>query len=175
MKHTEYKEILIRPIQKIDFQQLLINAIEDNDAFSTLFDLMFDENEKIAWRASWVCEKVSEKHPDYFSESAIYKIIGLAIETPYTGLQRCVLSMLLNISLPQDVSVEFINISFERMISPKSPVAVQVLSMKLLYEFCKHEPDFKIELKNYHESIDPNEYSVGYRTARNNILKKLNK
>lgn len=170
-----YKEILSRPVNRIDFTSILQAAIDDTDVFQTIFDQMFDPNEKIAWRSAWICEKVSEKYPDYFSEPAVNKIIELALSTPYTGVQRLTLSMLFNLPLPEEIPVDLINVSFERMVSPKSPTAVQVLSMKLLFLFSRREPDFAIELKSYLESVDADEYTVGYQTARRNILKKLSK
>jgi hypothetical protein len=60
------------------------------------------------------------------------------------------------------------------MISPKYPIAVQAYAMKLLYQLCLIEPDLAIELKAYLENIDSNNYSVGYLSTRNNVIKLLN-
>ncbi len=169
-----YKELLAQSVSRVDYKELFLKVSNSPDDFSTVFRLMFDENEKVAWHAAWICEKVSETYPFFFSPKAMEEIINLAISTPYTGVQRLLLSMILNLGLPEELPVEFINISFERMISLKSPVAVQVLSMKILYEFTKREPDFRAELKAYLESVDIESYSVGYRSARKNVLKKLN-
>lgn len=168
-----YKEILAETVTSSTYKDLFEAASNNLDEFQVVFELMFEKKEKIAWRAGWICEKVSEVSPHFFTESLMKRIIDLVVETPYAGLQRSLLSMVLNLGLPVDVSVDFINLSFDRMISPKSPISVQVLSMKVLYEFTKREPDLKRELKVYLESIDVNNYSVGYRSARKNILKKL--
>jgi len=177
--HTEeflhYKELLAQSAHCINYKQLFADVSESSEDFSIVFELMFDKNEKTAWHAAWICEKVSERSPHFFSEKAIEQIVALAISTIFTGLQRLLLSMILNLGLPNEISVDFINLSFERMISPKSPVAVQVLSMKVLHEFTKREPDLKAELKAYLESIDIENYTSGYRSARKNILKKLQK
>jgi len=170
-----YKEILAQSVQHINYRQLFADVSESPEDFSLVFELMFDENEKVAWHAAWICEKVSERSPHFFSKKAIERIVTLAISTVFTGLQRLLLSMILNLGLPDEIPVDFINLSFERMISPKSPVAVQVLSMKILYEFTKCEPDLKAELKAYLESVDIENYTTGYRSARKNILKKLQK
>jgi len=170
-----YREILAQSIRHVNYRNLFTVVSGNQDDFFIVFELMFDENEKVAWRAGWVCEKASEKSPDFFSEREIERIIRLVISTNFTGLQRLSLSILLNLGLPKEVPVEFLNISFERMISPKSPVAVQVLSMKILYEFTRFEPDFKAELKAYLESVNIDNYTAGYRAARKNTLKKLQK
>jgi len=163
----------MQPASLIKYETLFAEASENPEVFSEVFELMFDADEKIAWRASWICEKVSERSPHFYSEKNLERIILLATSTLFTGLQRLLLSIIFNLDLPENVSVEFINTCFERMVSLKSPVAVQVLSMKILYKFTKREPDFKGELKNYLESVDIENYSAGYRSARKIILKKL--
>jgi hypothetical protein len=60
------------------------------------------------------------------------------------------------------------------MVSPKSPIAVQALSMKMLYSICEKEPDLKPELIAYLENIDFECYSPGFNSTRRNIIKKLN-
>lgn len=170
---TNFKEILSKPVSQINYKVLFAEVSENYEDFCVVFELMFDADEKIAWHATWICEKVSERSPHFFTAKNIEQVVELAVSTTFTGLQRLLLSMILNLGLPNEIPVEFINISFERMISQKSPVAVQVLSMKILYEFTKREPDFKTELKSYLESVDIENYTAGYRAARKNILKKL--
>jgi len=170
---TNFKEILSKPVSQINYKVLFAEVSESYEDFCVVFELMFDADEKTAWHAAWICEKVSERSPHFFTKKSVERVVELAVSTTFTGLQRLLLSIVLNLGLPDEVSVEFINISFERMISQKSPVAVQVLSMKILYEFTKREPDFKTELKTYLESIDIENYTAGYRAARKNILKKL--
>ena len=175
MEKTNYKDILGLSFSRIQFQTIQSSAIENPETFQTIFKLMFDKNEKVAWRAAWICEKISEKHPSFFTSQSIFQIIELATTTTYSGVLRLTLSTLLNLSLPENLPVEFINLCFDRMVSLRQTVAVQVLSMKILYEFTKQEPDFRTELKNILESIEPEEYTVGYKTARRNILKRLAK
>lgn len=171
----EYKEILARSVRHVNYRQLFASVSESPEDFAVVFELMFDPDEKVARHAGWICEKVSGRSPWLFSEEALARMARLVVITPFTGLQRLLLTMILNLGLPDDMPVDLINVSFERMISPRSPVAVQVLSMKLLYEFTKREPDFRTELRACLESADEESYTTGYRSARKNILKKLQK
>ena len=170
---NNFKQILSSPASLPKYEILFAEASASHEVFFEIFELMFDADEKIAWHASWVCEKVSERSPHFYTEKQLERIVALAVSTNFTGLQRLLLSIILNLGLPAEVSVEFINTCFERMVSLKSPVAVQVLSMKILYEFTQRESDFKGELKNYLESVDVENYSAGYRSARKTVLKKL--
>ena len=170
-----YKEILSKPVSQINYKVLFAEVSKSYEDFCIVFELMFDADEKTAWHAAWICEKVSERSPHFFTEKSVERMVELAVSTAFTGLQRLLLSTILNLGLPDEIPVEFINISFERMISPKSPVAVQALSMKILYEFTKCEPDFKAELKAYLESIDIENYTVGYRSAKKIFSKEFEK
>lgn len=168
-----FKEILEQSIQHINYRELFDTVSKSSEDFAIIFELMWDNKEKVAWHAGWICEKVSERSPRYFTDKHIQRIINLSITTSFTGLQRLLLSMILNLSLPEEIPVDFINVCFERMISPKSPTAVQTLSMKLLYETVKREPDLKQEFLAYLQSIEIQNYTTGYISARNNILKNL--
>ncbi|MDL2289813.1 hypothetical protein LJB95_00220 [Paludibacteraceae bacterium OttesenSCG-928-F17] len=170
----DYKEILAQSVQHINYRTLFDSVSASKKDFLIVFDLMWDTHEKVAWHAGWICEKVSEKKPSFFTKKHIQRIIELSTTTPFTGLQRLLLSMVLNLPMPTQFPVEFIDTCFERMISMKSPTAVQVLSMKILYEIVKKEPDFLCEFKAYLESVEVEYYTVGYKSARNKILNNLN-
>lgn len=149
-------------------------ALHDSAAFEELYALMFDPDVKVAWRAAWACEKVCEQKPGYFISGKYNEITRLAVTSTHDGIQRGCLSMLLILPLPDELPVDLINSCFERMISPKSAIAVQALSMKMLYRFCLVEPAFVPEMLACLESVSPDDYSKGVNAARRNILKKLN-
>jgi len=165
-----YREHLSRPLSHrfIDLlvQEILINP-SDKDL---VFQLIFDPEIKVAWRAAWACQKISEKHPQWFNGSQFKILATLSITTSHGGLQRGCLSILNNLPVPAEISVEFINTCFERMVSPKSPIAVQALSMKMLFRICAVEPAFKSELIATLENIDPSDYSAGFNCTRRNVL-----
>ena len=168
-----YREQLTRPISKNFLDQLVQNIFNTPVDFQLVFELIFDADNKIAWRAAWACTKVSEKHPDWFSEAQVIEIMKFAISVSHGGILRGCLSILSNLRLPDTIPVDFINACFEWMISPKSPIAVQSLSMKLLYSICQKEPEMSTELIAYLENVDFECYSAGFNSTRKNILKKL--
>lgn len=170
---SEYKAAFSKPLSK-NFLDEIIARIEQNPSdFEIVYALIFDEKIKIAWRAAWAIEKISEKHPGWFSDRQISELTELSIKLNHDGLNRLCLSVLLNVKLQNPVSVEFINRCFDCIVSGKFAVAVQVLSMKLLYRICTIEPDLKNELKLTLENIDTSQLSAGYLSARKNILKKI--
>ncbi|MFA6580306.1 MAG: hypothetical protein WCS79_00720 [Paludibacter sp.] len=169
----DYREHLFRPLSLHFVDQLVDEIFSNPDDFEIIYTLIFDTEEKVAWRAAWACQKISEKFPVWFTEKQFMELAGLAISTPHGGLKRGCLSVLYNLDLPDSIPVDFLNSCFEWMISPRSPIAVQALSMKLLYKICLKEPDLINEFRTYLESISPDDYSKGFNAARNKILKNL--
>ena len=169
----DYREHLIRPLSR-HFVDQLVQEIFINPADSKIiYQLIFDPEVKVAWRAAWACQKIADAHPEWFSDAQFNELASLAIYANHGGLQRGCLSTLLNLPIPNPIQVELINACFEWMVSPKSPIAVQAISMKLLYRICCIEPDFKPELRAYLENVDSTAYSAGFNSTRKNVLNKL--
>lgn len=169
-----YGEQLSRPLSK-DFLDIMVQEVFQHPSDSEiLYALIFHKDKKIAWRAAWACQKISEKHPEWFTDTQFKGLTALAISTTHEGLKRGCLSILSCLPFPDPIPVDFINACFEWMVSAKSPIAVQALSMKLLFRICTVEPDFTIEFRTYLETLSPGDYSKGFNAARNNIFKKLN-
>lgn len=170
----DYREQLKNPASLRYIDKLVRDIYEQPEDFAVLYRLIFDEDKNVAWRAAWAVEKISEKHVNWFSEENFLELVNLILIKNHGGIQRGCLSMLLNLPLPNQIPVEFINFCFDSMISPKSPIAVQALSMKMLLRITQKEPDFRQELIAYLENIDFESYSAGFKSTRRNVLKALN-
>jgi len=170
---VDYRTHLYRPLSKRFVDHLVLEVFANPADFEVVYKLIFDSEIKVAWRAAWACQKISEKHPEWFSDKHFSELSQLAISTPHDGLQRGCLTVLYNLSLPNPIPVDLINACFDWMISAKSSIAVQAYSMKLLYRVCEVEPDFRSELIAYLENINSEDYSAGFKSTRNNILKAL--
>ena len=169
----DYRTHLLRPLSR-HFVDILVQEIFVNPSDAVLiYRLIFDTDVTVAWRAAWAYQKISEKHPDWLNDLQFLEIATLAISTSHGGLKRGCLSILNNLPVPNPIPVDFINACFDWMVSPKSPIAVQALSMKMLYRICVIEPAFKTEIIAYLENIDPNDYSAGFNSTRKNVLKAL--
>ena len=169
----DYREHLIRPLSRYFVDQLVQEIFFNPTDNDIIYRLIYDSDKKVAWRAAWACQKISEKHSGWFTANQFREISNLAISTSHEGLQRGCLSILLNLPLPDPIPVELINACFDWIISPKLPVSVQALSLKILYRICCMESGFKPELIATLENVDFCAYSVGFNTTRKNILKLL--
>lgn len=170
----DYREHLRQPLYKRFVDILAVEIYQNPHDFDIVYRLIFDEDAAVAWRAAWACQKISEKHPEWFSDSHFEELSTLALTTSHGGLLRGCLCVINNIALPEHLSVEMINACFEWMISPKSPIAVQALSMKILLRICRKEPEFKQEVSAVLDNLDFENYSAGFKSVRKNVLKALN-
>ncbi|MDD3078918.1 MAG: hypothetical protein PHH37_07415 [Paludibacter sp.] len=170
---NNFREYLKNPPALKYADKLADEILLQPEKFDVFFELMFDEDESIAWKAGWVCDKVSRKSPDLFSDPILKLIINAALKTKHQGTLRSYLSILNNLHLPSPVNIDFINHCFEWMSHPRNDVSIQVLSMKILFSFTQKEPDFIPELLLYLENITQDEYKPGYNAARRKIIKSL--
>jgi len=169
----DYRNHLLHPLSRHFVDQMVQEIFRTPSDVYLIYKLIFDPDVKVAWRAAWACQKISEKYPEWFNENQFAEMAFLTISTSHGGLQRGCLSILNNLPIPDPIPVEFINACFEWMVSPKSPIAVQAQSMKMLYRICTIEPAFKPELLAYLENINTNNYSAGFNSTRKNVLNAL--
>ena len=170
-----FREQLTGTMMRAECHRLCDVVSGSSECFDAMFALMFDADRQVAWHAAWVCEQASRRSPWLFTRQAVERVLDLAATTPLAGVQRLTLTMLLRLGLPEEMPVAFINRCFERMMSPQSPVAVQVQSMKLLHGLARREPAFREELRVCLEAADIDCYTTGYRTARRKVLADIGK
>lgn len=173
MHIMDYRTHLHKPLSLRFVDQLVDEIFAHPTDFDSVYQLVFDKDEKVAWRAAWACQKISEKHPEWFSQKHFSELAELAISTAHGGLQRGCLAVLNNLPLPNPIPVDLLNACFEWMVSSKSAVAVQALSMKILFRICQVEPDFRTELMACLENINSEDYTPAFKSTRKNTLKAL--
>lgn len=169
----DYYRELSYPTSKLFAERLARDVLVNPDKISKVYDLIFDSNPNVAWKAAWIGQKVSENNPQLFTSQHSVDLMNLSLTTSHQGVRRGCLAILRNISLPEPIPVDFLDACFNWMISPRVPVSVQVLSMKILFRFCLIERDIIPEFWAILSTTPPTDYSPGFNAARNKILKKL--
>jgi hypothetical protein len=168
-----YKNHLKGTLSRNMIDEIANSVYDDISNFERVFDLIFDTDEKVAWRAAWACEKIIQKFPELIDNHKIKKISDLALSTKHNGLHRLSLSILNSVPISEILNVELINSCFEWMISSNQPIAVQALSLKLLSKYCTIEPQLIPELIAYLENFETEQLSPGMISCRKNALKVL--
>ncbi len=168
-----YRAYLLQPLSKKFVDQLAAEVLMHPDTLPSVYTLIFDADTTVAWRAAWTCQKISEKQPELFNDNYFNELAAISISTSHDGIKRGCLSILNRLPIPRPIPVALINACFDGMISTKSAVAVQALSLKLLYKFCLTEPDLIPELVAYLENFENEGLSPGMLSTRRNVIKLL--
>ena len=166
------KEQLSGTLCKNFAEEFAYRILDNPESFPELYALTFNDNPKTAWRAMWVCEKVSYWFPEWFMDKRP-ELIQRTILCTNHGSKRCLLNILLYLPIEEPISVEFLNFCLDRMLSPQEPIAIQAQCIKMAYELCKKEPELLPEFKYILENAEPEYYSKGIQTVIRNTLKQL--
>jgi hypothetical protein len=156
-------------------EELLLYLHLHPEEFSTVFNLVFQTEEKIAWRVLWAVEKVSQRNPGWFDEQMVQQVTDMVMTTKHRGMHRIGLSILTNFPVPDPINVEMLNLLYDWMLSPKFSIGVQSLAMKLLYKYVQTNKDLLYEFMLVIEQADESEYTAAFVSSRRNILKTLSK
>lgn len=155
-------------------EELLLYLDNHPQDFDELFAMVFDSEEKVAWRVLWACEKVSQRTPEWFDEKKKQMITDLVLTTKHHGLHRIGLSILNSFPAPAPLNIDMLNALYDWMLSAKYPIAVQSLAMKILYKYAKTNDDLLREFIITLEQADENDYTMAFTSSKRNILKKHN-
>lgn len=163
-------EILSQPINKAIIMQIISEIELQPSDFQQVFDLIFDKNKNIAWRAAWITDHISRKHSKWFSNQMKVKLISFSQTDAKNGHLRLCLSILLKSGLPADISGDFVNFCFNNILEEKTAIAAKALSIKLLAEICKTEPDLRNEVEVVLRNINIENYTSGMKAVVKNFF-----
>lgn len=166
-----FRGIYVNGVSKCELEEILFYLESHPKDFSKIFDLIFDKDEKIAFRSAWTVEKVAQRHFDWFTVDFQEKIYQLVLSTQHAGIHRLCISILTNFPNPSPLPVDLLNALYDWMILPKYSIGVQSLSMKLLHKFVKDDPDLLREFIYILTDTDDADVSSAFFASRKNILK----
>lgn len=169
---SEFREQLAGPISLVNITGIVDTVLNKPDELDNIYLLMDDKEQKVAWRAAWACEKLSEIRPEWFIPRQD-DLLDRLFACRHDGTKRVLLSTLYNLPNPEPYSVPFLDYALDHMLDPKESIATQALCIKLAYRLCRIDPDLLEELKLRLQSADRDLYSAGVKSTMKNILKKL--
>jgi len=146
-------------------------VIADNCLFEQLYQFIFLQERRLAWRSCWIIDTASEEFPDLLIDK-IPELITSLLTTNNSSLKRHFTRMLCRYKIPEEYLGAVVNRSFE-LLSPAEPPAVRVFAMQLLFNVTQDLPDLKRELICVIEALVEEGGSVGFINRSGKLLRKL--
>lgn len=171
---SEFREVLAGPIANVSVQLIVQAICRQPEEFAKMYRLTFDSERTVSWRAIWVCEKLSELHPEWFAPLQT-ELTQRLLACTHDGSKRLLLSILYNLPVTEPISVPLLNFCLDRMLSLQESIAVQALCIKYAYQLCLKEPELLHELRMLLENAETEYFSRGVVATIRNTLKQINK
>lgn len=147
------------------------SVLADIKLFNLLFEFIFSNDQRLAWRSCWIIDTASEDNPDLLADK-LPIIIAELCSTKNGSLKRHFTRILSRYEIPEEYLVNIVDRSFE-LLAPSEPIAVQVNAMQILYNITKQIPELKGELISVLESIIEEGCSAGFLNRSTKLLRKL--
>ncbi len=148
-------------------------VLTDPEIFNEVLNLIFKDEEKIAWRAAWIIDNATEKYPELLIPH-IPAIIDHFLHTQNSSLQRIFTRILMRHKIP-DHSIGAVFDRCYELLSPIHPIAVRANAMQVLYNITEYWPELKPELAMVISGMLEEAEEAGIISKARNLLKKLNR
>ena len=143
----------------------------DKQLSDRIFQFIFSDNRRLAWRSCWIIDTASEDFPELLT-GKLPRIIAALLTTNDTSLKRHFTRILCRCEIPEEFLGLTVTRCFELM-SPVEPAAVRVNSMQLLFNTAQKLPDLKGELILVIESLLEEGGTAGFINRSEKLLRKL--
>ena len=168
----------------------LINRLSINDIYSLclqtqgkennclkeeLYQLTFDENERVAFNALWALSHFDEANNPWLFQKHDDLIDRVLVEKNMTKL-RLMLSLLIRQPFEEaTLRSDFIDYCIAKITACSYPYAIRAYCMKLAYEQMKYYPELLTELKAALDMLEQEALSPGLASAKRQVMKKIKK
>ena len=168
----------------------LINRLSINDIYSLclqtqgkennclkeeLYQLTFDENERVAYNALWALSHFDEANNPWLFQKHDDLIDRILLEKSMTKL-RLMLSLLIRQPFEEaTLRSDFIDYCIAKITACSYPYAIRAYCMKLAYEQMKYYPELLTELKAALDMLEQEALSPGLASAKRQVMKKIKK
>lgn len=143
----------------------------DERLFNQLFQFIFSDDQRLAWRSCWIIDNASEKFP-HLLKAKLPEIIAAFLSATNGSLKRHFTRILCRYNIPEQYLGAIVNRCFELLV-PSEPAAVRVNAMQILFNLTLTEPDLKGELISVLERLIEVGGSAGFINRSGKLLSQL--
>ena len=171
------RKILQDKISMNDINKICImtQGKENDHRKEELYQLTFDENERVAFNALWALSHFDEANNEWLYAKHDDLIDRILLEKSMTKL-RLMLSLLIRQPFEEaTLRSDFIDYCIAKITACSYPYAIRAYCMKLAYEQMKYYPELLTELKAALDMLEQEALSPGLASAKRQVMKKIKK
>lgn len=152
---------------------LQMQGKENNCLKEELYQLTFDENERVTYNALWTLSHFDEANNPWLFQKHDELIDRVLVEKNETK-RRLMLQLLLRQPFEEEsLRSDFIDFCIAKITACSQPYAIRSYCMKLAYEQMKYYPELLTELKVALDMLEQEALSPGLLSAKRQIMKKI--
>ena len=172
MRKILQDKICMNDINKIC---IMTQGKENDHRKEELYQLTFDENERVAFNALWALSHFDEANNEWLYAKHDDLIDRVLVEKNMTKL-RLMLSLLIRQPFEEaTLRSDFIDYCIAKITACSYPYAIRAYCMKLAYEQMKYYPELLTELKAALDMLEQEALSPGLASAKRQVMKKIKK
>ena len=156
-----------------DIYEICILTHGNNCKKAHLYQLTFDEDERVATNALWVFTHFDLQNNEWLYSKHDDLIDRVLVEKNETK-RRLILSLLLRQPFEEkSLRSDFIDFCITKITACSQPYAIRCYCMKLAYEQIKYYPELLTELKAAIDMLEQEPLSPGLISAKKQVMKKI--
>ena len=144
---------------------------KDDSLFTQIYQLIFCEDPKVAWRAAWVIDHASEADPVKL-EPYVAGLIDQLPTLKSSALKRHFTRMINRHAIPENQMGSLIDVLYN-LLSPAEAIAVRANALEILLKIALSEPELRDELRCVTEAMLEEEATPGMISKGKKILRLL--
>ena len=156
-----------------DIYEICIICHGNSRKKAELYQLIFDEDERVATNALWVFTHFDMQNNEWLYAKHDDLIDRVLVEKNETK-RRLILQLLLRQPFEEkSLRSDFIDFCIAKITACSQPYAIRCYCMKLAYEQMKYYPELLTELKAAIDMLEQEPLSPGLTSAKKQVMKKI--
>lgn len=156
-----------------DIYEICILCHGNSRKKAELYQLIFDEDERVATNALWVFTHFDMQNNEWLYAKHDDLIDRVLVEKNETK-RRLILQLLLRQPFEEEsLRSDFIDFCITKITACSQPYAIRCYCMKLAYEQIKYYPELLTELKAAIDMLEQEPLSPGLISAKKQVMKKI--
>lgn len=156
-----------------DIYEICILCHGNSRKKAELYQLIFDEDERVATNALWVFTHFDMQNNEWLYAKHDDLIDRVLVEKNETK-RRLILQLLLRQPFEEkSLRSDFIDFCIAKITASSQPYAIRCYCMKLAYEQMKYYPELLTELKAAIDMLEQEPLSPSLTSAKKQVMKKI--